>query len=88
MISLTADETLQNKLGKLTEPTEIRDPSGTILGYFTPATQPESPLYKLAAAQFDAEEMNRRKAMGKIGYTTPQVLDHLKALEKNGCATP
>lgn len=88
MTNVIADETLQAELGRLTEPTEIRDSGGNLLGYYTSAAYSDAMLYRLAAAHFDPAELKRRKADGTAGFTTPQVLDHLKSLERAGCATP
>ena len=80
MITLTADEAMQDLLGRLKEPTEIRDSKGRPIGYFTPAASQETLLYQQVAAHFDPEEMRRRKESGHPGDTTPEVLEHLKSL--------
>ena len=82
MSRLTADPTVQTFLGTLTEPTEIRDSSGRLLGLFTPASHFERDLYQQAARHFDPEETKRRKQSGRIGSTTQEVLAHLKGLER------
>jgi len=82
MSTLTADDALRMQLGKLTELTEIRDAGGQLIGYYTPASRGHSAAYAEAASNIDPQEMLRRKASGKGGYTTKQVLDHLKTLEK------
>ena len=81
MVTVTADAALQAVLGKLNEPAEIRDAGGKVIGYFAPAGQEEALLYLEAARQFDVEEMKRRKESGQKGYTTREVLEHLKSLE-------
>lgn len=87
MITMTADETLQSRLGGLHDEVEIRDAGGKVLGYFTPAAVAESELYRLAKQQFDPEMTERRKASFTHGFTTQEVLNHLKVLEANECAT-
>ena len=78
---LTADQAVESLLSKLNEPTEIRDATGKVIGYFTPAPGREKQLYQEAATQFDPDEMKRRKKSVEKGYTTQEVLDHLKTLE-------
>lgn len=63
---------------------EIRDADGKLLGYFEPVTQPEDQLYEQDIAQFDLEELQRRAASKERGYTTEEVLHHLRSLERLG----
>ena len=83
MNRLTADDNLQRSLDELEGLTEIRDPQGKVIGYFTPAAGDKTAaIYSQAAAHFDANEMKRRKESGETGLTTAEVLDHLKSLEE------
>jgi len=80
---VTADSTLQQSLDVFSGLTEIRDSQGRVIGYFSPATTDKvSAAYAQAAAQFDAEELKRRKQSGDKGLTTTEVLDQLKSLEQ------
>jgi hypothetical protein len=83
MNTVTADSAFQQSLNGLKGLTEIRDARGKVIGYFSPATADKTAAsYAQAAAHFDAEEMKRRKESGEKGLTTPEVLNHLKSLEK------
>lgn len=82
MIRLTADAAMKSKLGQLDQPAEIRDTDGNVIGYFTPAGHHEVLLYRDAAAHLDPDEMKRRKESGAKGFTTNEVLEHLKSTEK------
>ena len=82
MNQITADEELQAKLSRLEGRTEIRDESGKVIGYFTPADRDEQNLYQRAAANLDCDEKNRRKKTGEKGFTTEAVVEHLESLEK------
>jgi len=42
MSTAVADHTVQHWLSKLNVLTEIRDPEGRVLGYYTPVSQPET----------------------------------------------
>lgn len=78
---LTADTSLQHSLDHLNGLTEIRDAAGGLIGYFSPATKAASAVYAQAAAEFDLDELQRRKQSREKGLTTQQVLAHLKSLE-------
>ena len=54
---------------------ELCDPSGRILGYFTPAADRD--LYATAEIPPIDEEELRRREHEEGGYTTAEVLDHL-----------
>ena len=82
MIHITADAELQAKLSGLEGPAEIRDESGKVIGYFTPADRDEQNLYQRAAANLDCDEKNQRKKTGEKGLTTEEVVEHLESLEK------
>lgn len=80
MSSLTANETLQALLSGVTERTEIRDPDGKLLGYFTPMSQEIAEKYERAKKLFDPAEAKRRKELEGERLTTEQVITKLKAL--------
>jgi hypothetical protein len=77
MNTFTADASLQNSLLNLPGLTEIRDPGGKVLGYFSPASHETSQAYAAAAAHFDPEELHRRKQSGEKGRRTEEVLKRL-----------
>lgn len=81
MTTITASDAVQGLLGGLTATTEIRDASGNVLGYYTPAVERERQLYERAKAHFDPEEMKRRAESNAPGYSFEQVMDHLRSLE-------
>jgi len=81
MNTLTADSSLQQSLAKLPGLTEVRDPQGTILGYFSPVSCTTPETYAKAAAHFDPEEMKRRKLAGEKGLPTAEVLSRIHSLE-------
>ena len=79
MTQIILDASVSGKLHNLTQPVELCDPSGRILGEFVPRIdmsewEPVSP----AASE---EELDRRE-QSEEWYTTEQVLAHLKSLEK------
>jgi hypothetical protein len=80
MSTITASPAFAAVLSGLEGPTEIRDANGNLLGQFTPALL-LAKAYQDAAAHFDAAEMKRRKESRQQGYSTSEVLAHLKSLE-------
>jgi hypothetical protein len=57
---LTADDAMLAQLQGIVQPVEIRDPSGKVLGHYTPLLSPEeAEAYEKAAAMFDWEEIER-----------------------------
>jgi hypothetical protein len=82
MATFTLDSALEGVFGKFDDVTQIRDTSGKLIGTFTPAKQqPKSALYEYVAANFDPEEIKRRKNSTEPRLTTPEVLAHLESLE-------
>ena len=62
MNTITVDPSLLGGLGRLGCSAELRDPSGNVLGYFTPAT--DSSLYTGVDSPSTAEELDRRSREG------------------------
>jgi hypothetical protein len=79
---LTADQELIERLAGVREPAEIRDPSGKVLGRFTPAFADEKDKCERAAKYFDLAEAERIAATKNEGYSTEEVLQYLHSLEK------
>ncbi|HUG89189.1 MAG TPA: hypothetical protein VML55_00040 [Planctomycetaceae bacterium] len=80
MVSITADSSIQAELERLEETVEIRDRSGRLIGYFTPAAVREADLYRRARQHFDPEELKRRKNEPHESYTTSEVLEYVRSL--------
>ncbi|HEX5269716.1 MAG TPA: hypothetical protein VFW33_04470 [Gemmataceae bacterium] len=80
MITLRAEDIFPDLLGALTEPADIVDGAGQVLGRFTPNPERIRELYEESAPLFDPAEVERRKADGRTGYTTVQVFEHLLTL--------
>lgn len=84
MKSLTANDSMTAFLSKAQELTEIRDAQGKILGFFAPVALEHADRYALGAAQFNPQEIQRRKDQNLPGKSTAEVLAHLSSLEKVG----
>jgi hypothetical protein len=82
MNSITADTSLQQSLTGLPGLTEVRDPQGTVIGYFSPVTHANPKEYAQASAHFDPNEMSERKRSGEKGRTTSEVLRRISSLEQ------
>ncbi len=80
MITLTADDSMLAVLRQAQGLAEIRDTSGTIVGFFAPVSVERAHLYAQAAAQIDPTEVKRRGESERDGHTTGQVFEHLKSL--------
>jgi hypothetical protein len=81
MITLIADDAMLATLRQANGLAEVRDASGTIIGFFAPVSLDRAHLYAQAAAQTDPMEVKRRKESGGKTHTTQEVLDHLRSLE-------
>jgi hypothetical protein len=80
MTQIILDTSISSKLHDLTQPVELCDPAGRILGEFVPRIdmsewEPLSP----AASE---EELDRRE-QSEDWYTTEEVMAHLKRLEQS-----
>jgi hypothetical protein len=62
--------------------TAVKDADGKLLGYFSPITREQAASNAEAASHFDPAEKNRRKHSSERDYTTAEVLEHLRSLEK------
>ena len=59
----------------------VRDPAGRVIGFFAPITMELADRYARAAAQaYPVKDLRKGDPNGK-GYTTAEVLEHLKSLE-------
>lgn len=77
---ITADASIQAAFGSIDDIAEVRDPSGTLLGYFTPAGKEEDLLYARAIRLLDPAEIERRRKVVSRDYTIEEVREHLKSL--------
>jgi hypothetical protein len=80
MISLTADDAMLAMLHQVKELAEIRDSSGTVVGFFAPVALRDAQSYARAAAHIDPAEIRRRQESKEPCYTTKEVFEHLKSL--------
>lgn len=78
MTKILVDETLRTKLHDLTQPLELCDAEGHILGRFTPVLDPA--LYDLEPPFTEEEIKQRLLEKGGKTYTTAEVLAHLEKL--------
>ncbi len=81
MNSITADEALLTQLRGVAGPVEIRDPSGRLLGHYTPVrSADEEALYARARQLFDLEKAKRVAETERgQGRTTAGVLQRLRS---------
>jgi hypothetical protein len=77
MTQLILDETLLQKLPMLTQPVELCNPDGTVLGQFVPRLDPLK--YDLEPKVSD-EELDRREQCLEPSYSTAEVLARLEKL--------
>jgi hypothetical protein len=75
MTRVVVDDALRTKLCNLTQPLELCDNSGHVLGHFLPDVVDEG-----REPQIGAEELQRRKQNKGKTYTTAEVLAHLEKL--------
>jgi hypothetical protein len=78
---LTADQPLLERLAGVMEPVEIRDPSGKVLGRFTPVFADEQDAHERAAKYFDLAEAERALAEKGQGSSLAEIWERLRAAE-------
>jgi hypothetical protein len=83
MTKITVDSTTLAVLAQATSLAEVRDSSGTLIGFFAPASLEHADLYAQAAARINPQEIRRRAEAGGKTYTTGEVLEHLRSLEQS-----
>jgi hypothetical protein len=85
---VTADASMQAAFGSIDDVAEVRDPSGTLLGYIAPVGKEENLLYARARLLLGADEIERRRGIVSRDYTIDEVREHLKSLGAPRCGIP
>ena len=62
--------------------TEIRGPSGTLVGFFAPSSLEKASQYVQAAARTSPVELQQSYQQGEKRYSTREVLAQLESREK------
>jgi len=78
MTRVLVDETLRSLLHNLSQPLELYDESGRVLGRFFPTA--DLSQYEPLEPQISKEEWQRRKQANEKRYTTAEVLAYLEKL--------
>lgn len=78
MTRITVDEILRKKLNDLSEPLELCDEAGRVLGRVFPAFDLSD--YEPWEPPIDEEELRRREQSSGRRYTTAEVIAHLESL--------
>jgi hypothetical protein len=85
MTRILADETLLSKLRNLSEPLELVNNAGRVIGRVVPVEDCSDVVdlskWEPVGPDVTEEELDRRERSDKW-YTTQEVLDHLRNLEK------
>jgi hypothetical protein len=84
MNHLTADQALLERLAGVMEPVEIRDPSGKVLGHYTPVFSNESEARERAAKYFDLAAAERTLTEPNQGSSLAEVWERIRAGEIQG----
>jgi hypothetical protein len=86
MTILTADDVMVARLEGLKEPVEIHDPSGKVLGHYTPAVSAEkAALHKKVRGLFDLEAARRTlETQRDQGRTLEEIMRDLRVSENRG----
>jgi len=83
MIRIILTEEQTNAIARSSEPIDLVDGSGRMLGRMTPMSRTTDPMLELSAeelAEIDRRMANAEKGNG-VFYTTQEVLEHLESLE-------
>lgn len=78
MTRVIVDESLRNRLHNLTQPVELCDESGRVLGRVFPSMEFYS--YGPLEPQVSEEELDRRERANEKHYSTAEVLARLEKL--------
>ncbi|HUG90003.1 MAG TPA: hypothetical protein VML55_04160 [Planctomycetaceae bacterium] len=78
MTKIVLDAELKERLLGLSQPVELCDDSGRVLGRVFPAV--DLSQYEPWEPPFDEAELRRREQSGERRYTTAEVLEHLERL--------
>ena len=81
MTKITVDNKALEVLTQATSLAEVRDSSGTLIGFFAPASLEHAHLYAQAAARLNPQEIRQRAEANSKTFTTREVLEHLRSLE-------
>jgi hypothetical protein len=65
------------------DPIEICDAAGRVVGHLAPASMERTPLPVQTATRIDRAEIARRKASHKTGRTTREVFERLQSLTQD-----
>jgi hypothetical protein len=80
MSKLTVDASLSQSLATLTQPVQLCDPSGRVLGRFEPIDDISEWESVDPNDEITEEELRRRISSTERRYTTAEVLAHLEKL--------
>ena len=72
MVQVVVDAAMQNKLHNFSEPVELTDTAGRVLGRVIPASD--------LGPQVSEQELDRREQANEKRFTTAEVMDHLGKL--------
>jgi hypothetical protein len=78
MKHVTADQPLLERVAGIMEPVEIRDPSGKVLGRYSPVLPDEEEASTRAARYFDLAEAERTLAEGSQGSSLAEVWERIR----------
>ena len=78
MTRVILDEMLRSKLHNLSQPLELCDEAGRVLGHIFPMVDPSQ--YEPREPQVSEEELDRREQANEQRYTTAEVLAYLEKL--------
>jgi hypothetical protein len=81
MTQIILDAATSGKLTGLGRSVELCDPSGKVLGRFVPLIDLSE--WEPVSPPVSEEELDRREKSGGKRYTTAEVLEHLRNLEKS-----
>ena len=88
MLNITIDNELAAKLRDTEQAATVRDADGRLLGVFTCMPPGVAATYQHALDTIDPDELKRRANDSRPGHTTQQVLERLRQMEREECASP
>lgn len=78
MSRFTLDASVAAQLHAFTSPVELCDPTGKVIGRFSPVIDWSE--YEIVGPEITDEELERRRNSNEKRYTTAEVLEYLRKL--------
>lgn len=88
MFNISIDNELAARLREAETAATVRDADGRLVGVFQCMSPEEAELYQLALDTVDPKELARRADETRPGRSIQHLLERLRKMEREECASP